>query len=184
MSAVQRRGHWSHWSNEIAGFPTIEFTPALVRRFWASVRIGPGCWEWLLHCKKNGYGRFPIRSKPYVAARVAFEILVGPIPPGLGVLHHCDNPRCVRPDHLYVGDQKQNSADMIARQRHKVARGEMHANSKLTAPQVRAIRERYRKGGISQQALADEFGVSQPHVSLICRLRLWKSGADKPEVKS
>ena len=75
--------------------------PAFVRRFWAKVLVGDGCWEWQAS-KCQGYGQIgvPWRDGPERAHRVAYEMLVGPIPDGLTLDHECRNHPCVRPDHL------------------------------------------------------------------------------------
>lgn len=87
------------------------------QRFWRKVHRTPTCWEWTGSTGKNGRGEIEIgrrgeagyrRMKAY---RFSWELHHGPIPPGMLVCHRCDNPRCVRPEHLYLGTQKQNAAD-------------------------------------------------------------------------
>src|SRR4030042_5725989 len=76
-----------------------------------------GCWEWTASKDRNGYGMFRHEtlssSRGSLAHRFSWEIHYGPIPPGLCVLHHCDNPICVRPDHLLLGTNADNMADKI-----------------------------------------------------------------------
>lgn len=100
-------------------------------RFWGNVCINAfhpkGCWEWIGSFYSDGRrGRFSQRSKWHTASRVAYEIINGPITDGLFVCHRCDNPRCVRPDHLFLGTQADNMADMIKKGRQ--ARGDKVAN--------------------------------------------------------
>lgn len=101
-------------------------TRPLAERFWEKVEQGPGCWEWMAgRDSATGYGRIRIGragSKHQLAHRVSWELANGPIPDGLWVLHHCDNPPCVNPAHLYLGTTIDNNRDRDARGR--TARGE------------------------------------------------------------
>ena len=116
-----------------------------------------------------------------MAHRIAYELAYGP--PEGQVLHHCDNPPCVRPSHLYDGTHKQNMADRTNRGRtyrgpranvENIPRGERNTNAKLTEAAVREIRALYAAGGISQQALADWYGVNQTKISDVVRRKTWK----------
>ena len=75
----------------------------LEQRFWPKVRIAPGCWEWLAYKVKTGYGRFRVggaKGDMVPAHRVAYELLIGPIPAGKDIDHLCRNPSCVNPAHM------------------------------------------------------------------------------------
>lgn len=92
-------------------------------RFWDKVLIGDECWVWQAGIKPhNGYGAFSLNGREMVAHRVAWLLCHGEIPDGLRVLHHCDNPPCVRPDHLFLGTQKDNVLDAVAKGRHSMLR--------------------------------------------------------------
>lgn len=82
-------------------------------RFWAKVRKGPGCWEWTARRDPSGYGRFAFRGRNSMAYRTSWTLNCGEIPPGRMVLHTCNNRACVRPDHLYLGDQSDNMRDSM-----------------------------------------------------------------------
>lgn len=143
----------------------------LAERFWEKVQKTEGCWLWLGCCKPKGRARFRIDAQQPMgyAARVSWELAYGPVPPGLHVLHHCDNPGCVRPDHLFLGTQADNVHDMERKGRGRKAQGTAHWAAKLSTEAVADIRQRYAAGGVTQQRLADEHGITQAHVSAIVR---------------
>jgi hypothetical protein len=87
-------------------------------RFWAFVAQGDGCWEWTGYIRPDGYGQFGVdRSIHERAHRMAYQLTAGPIPKGIDVCHRCDNPACVRPDHLFLGTRSDNMRDMVAKGR-------------------------------------------------------------------
>lgn len=134
-------------------------------RFWRRVIKGDGCWAWRgAHFKGYAY------MGGLKAYRVAYEVAVGPIPPGLMVRHLCNNPGCVRPDHLAVGTQKDNMRDMVDAGRSTL--GERSANAKLTTHDVLEIR-RLSRIGTRQAELARRFGVHPSNVSLIVAGKAW-----------
>lgn len=108
-------------------------------RFDAKVdRSNPdGCWEWTGALNKNGYGKFKERSYVLVQShRFAYQRAHGAIPTGMMVCHHCDNPRCVRPDHLFAGTALDNVRDMLAKGRHPMS-GRVGMGRTRTSPRVR-----------------------------------------------
>lgn len=206
-----------------------EYTPKFLARFWAKVNrngpvpshrpeLGP-CWLWTGSIN-HGYGRISLGPQGAVyefrAHRVSWELHYGPIPDGLFVCHHCDTSACVRPSHLFVGDQAANAADMVAKGRsltgdrnvsrqypervsrgaaksvimlktaargaahglrkhpERVARGERQGGSKLTAPEVIEMRQRYAAGGVTHKQLAVDFGISSSHACGVIGGSFWR----------
>ncbi len=133
------------------------------RRFWARVRkSASGCWEWT-GGRRGGrpgaeYGAFSLGKRSIGAHRFAWEIEHGQIAVGLVVRHTCDNPKCVRIDHLQLGTNRDNIDDMLAKQRQR--RGESHNNHRLTEAAVIEARRAYAEGesGVVDLALANGVG--------------------------
>jgi hypothetical protein len=134
--------------------------PTAAERFWSKVQTaGPSdCWLWVSPRKTPyGYGLLSMgRGKNIVAHRFSWELHNGPIPDGRWVLHHCDNPPCVNPAHLFLGDNRANYLDSVAKGRDGSGSRQPHA--RLNAAVVKSIRERYSHPTYAQ--LAAELGVS------------------------
>ncbi len=86
-------------------------------QFWPQVQIGRGCWLWTGTILSDGYGGLTIKSRPQRANRIAFRLTVGDISAEICICHSCDNPPCVRPDHLFAGTHTDNMRDKIAKAR-------------------------------------------------------------------
>ncbi len=125
------------------------------------------CHIWGLDRDDKGYGR---ANRNELAHRVAWVSARGPIPDGLFVCHHCDQPPCVNVEHLFLGTRQDNMDDCRAKGRF--ARGEDNGNAKLRAPEVRAIKARLHSGA-SQASIAREFGVSPHAIGSIARCVNW-----------
>lgn len=142
----------------------------LEKRFWPKViKKGPNlCWEWRA-ALSNGYGKFAAGDRVVRAHRFSWELFYGPVPPGLYVLHRCDNRRCVNPSHLFLGTNAENLADMVAKGRS--LRGERHGNAKLTTEQVQQIH--VLSDSLMQKEIASLLGIGQQQVSRIVRGECW-----------
>lgn len=131
------------------------------------------CMEWPCGKLSFGYGGIAIDGRTRAVHRIAYELAVGPIPDGLDICHHCDNPPCFRPSHLFPGTHADNMHDMYAKKRRVSAKGEKVNTAKLTANEVCEIRH-LRTQGRTQQFLADQFGVLQTTISRILLRQHWK----------
>ena len=143
-----------------------------MERFWSKVDKSGDCWEWLAGKNKKGYGQFHISRKQLGAHRVSWELTNSEIPEGLCVLHRCDNPGCVNPDHLFLGTAQDNSDDKISKGRDSRLKGEDLPQSKLTWKDVREIRSIYPL--LTQQQLATAYGVGQASIWEIVHNMRWK----------
>lgn len=147
--------------------------PSVAARFFQKVSKlpdAPGCWLWTGSVTKKGYGWFNVDGRITKAHRLAYALAFGPIPTGLLVLHRCDTPGCVNPDHLRVGTPRENSADMVARRRQRSLRGEQSAKAKLTEAQVIAIRATTG----SHPVVARRFGVARQTIGQIKSRKRWR----------
>lgn len=141
-------------------------------RFWNRVvKLDGGCCEWTGAKIPDGYGSLQVCYKHTLAHRFSYEITIGPIPKGLYVLHKCDNPACVNPDHLFIGTQKDNVQDCISKGRFTRSdrRGEKCPTSKLTEKDVIYIRQ----SNLLQRELAEHFGVTRQAIGDIRSRRNW-----------
>lgn len=155
-------------------------------RFWAKVqKAGPDeCWPWAGAISKNGYGSFKLNGKAMTTSRVAYLISHNVIWDDQMVLHKCDNRPCCNPAHLYLGDVKQNSRDMMERGMHfrPPVVGEKNGNAKLTKEDVLKIR-RMIEDGERNQEIAARFGVTHQMISKIRNGHFWKHvGIEKGEI--
>ncbi len=183
---------------------------SLSERFWAKVdKNGPTmphmqtqCWVWTAGCIGDGYGRFRIRRKGTLAHRVAWLIHYGCIPDGLCVLHRCDNPPCVRDDHLFLGTKADNAHDRDIKGRHNggrgdrhglhlhpesratgerngshvhpecVCRGERNGRAKLNEEKVKRVFQLHCEGW-TQKGIANELGVGRSIIGYILSRKKW-----------
>jgi hypothetical protein len=140
-----------------------------VDTFWPRVDKGEGCWLWTGGVEGGGYGSIKKKGH-HLAHRFSWELHYGEIPDGLYVCHKCDNPPCVRPDHLFLGTHQDNMRDMAEKGRRRSGRG----NTKLTKQQVAAIRSRYSPGAVTYEQLGAEYGVSSGAINHIIHNRTHK----------
>ena len=146
--------------------------------FWKRVRKTENCWIWTGGHRESGYGTMTEKTEDghfylKLAHRFSWKIHNGPIPNGMFICHHCDNPTCVRPDHLFIGTPKDNTQDSVKKGRHTpfpVLIGTANPQHKLTNEQVREIRKNIE----SHAQAAARFGVTKSLICAIRRGRVWK----------
>ena len=149
--------------------PKTSLTP--FERFMRFVNKTDYCWLWTGCKDKWGYGRFKF-EKENLAHRASWVFFHGPIPEGMDVLHKCDNPPCVNPDHHYLGTDIENMRDRD--ERGRTQKGVTHVNSHFTEDQVRSIRSMYRPHRVTLAMLAKKYHVSTATISHIVKREIYK----------
>lgn len=152
---------------------TQDIKKIYIDRFWTKVKKTDNCWLWTGSIINSGYGRFCVYGHK-IAHRISWIIHNGEIPKGLWVLHHCDNPPCVNPKHLFLGNARDNTQDMLSKNRNRVPIGEKAYGAKLTSNDVIDIRklgrlqncaETARKYGVAENTIWRAVnGVSWKHI--------------------
>jgi len=131
-----------------------------------------GCWEWLLSISGR-YGMFCFNGTEYKAHRISYIIYKDSIPFGMHVLHNCDNPSCVNPDHLFLGTAKDNMTDKTIKGRGRT-RGELSKCAKVSSEDVISMRQEYALGDTSYSKLAKQYGLHTATIQNIITKRTWK----------
>ena len=147
-------------------------------RFWSKVDIRgeDECWEWHAGRAPEGYGRFGVDGKLWMAHRYAFFLTNGDLG-DLCVLHSCDNPPCCNPKHLFLGTRQDNNIDKMLKGRSSCESrnvGEAQWQSKLTPIKVRKILQMLDEGAIPQYKIANLYNVSESAISKIKHQKNWK----------
>lgn len=145
-------------------------------RFWERVDRTDGCWTWTGSIQKsNGYGVINeggTRGRRWYAHRYSFTLKNGEIPKGMVVCHTCDNPPCVNPGHLFLGDYRDNMRDASSKMR--MTYGEACHSARLTEETVKEVRAKHATGNFSYKGLAREYGVYDQAIKYAVTGRTWK----------
>lgn len=143
-------------------------------RFWAHVAKSDSCWLWTGCTSPNGYGVINESGKKgrrWYAHRYSYTLHKGVIPEGLIICHRCDIRPCVSPEHLFLGDCKDNMQDAASKDR--MTYGEDCHSARLTENTVKEIRARFAAGGCSYKGLAREYGVYDQAIRYAIMGRTW-----------
>ena len=153
------RGHYRRWRKGLTGEalekPLRKKVPngtSLEKRLYSNIKKVGECWEWQ-GSTNQGYGRIGYEGKWHLTHRLSWKVAKGDIPEGKFVCHHCDNPKCIRPAHLFLGTHDDNMRDMAEKGRGR--------KGGIPDEQVRAIRKDPR----TQQVISDEYGITQQTIS-------------------
>jgi predicted XRE-type DNA-binding protein len=139
----------------------------------SSINKDTGCWEWG-GAKVKGYGKMKVKRKLVSVHRMSAAMFLGfDLSSSLFVCHHCDNPVCWNPHHLFIGTQQDNMRDRDTKGRGGSFKGEQNGAARLTEKDVLEIRRRVTEGA-TQSSIAREFGIAQPSVSDIVNRKKWK----------
>ena len=165
----------------------MNFSEEAINRFWDKIKPPKNendCWEWIAFKDKDGYGKISLRErnrKSYNAHRFSYELYYGSIPPGLDVLHNCDNPPCVNPNHLFLGTNKDNKQDAVNKNRH--AHGSTHGNSVLTDELVREILIKiYNNDFQNVNQIANQYNIDRTVISGILTGKMWTHITDQLQI--
>lgn len=131
-----------------------------------------GCWVWQAGLTPKGYGTMRWSGSNHMAHRLSWMHHNGPIPNGLFVLHHCDNPPCINPEHLWLGTHNDNAQDRVAKERSFIGAGSDNKHAILNEIQVLEIRKSL-KAGVTCAELATKYMVSWPTIKLIKIGKTW-----------
>jgi hypothetical protein len=135
-----------------------------------------GCYLFLGYINEDGYGRFLYEGKRELSHRASYKMHRGEIPGEMQVLHECDNPSCVNPDHLFLGTVDDNMKDMVRKGRQSKLRGDAHPRSKLAFEKAAEIRQ-YAATGMRHTDIAQKYDVTRPLISSIVRGEAWQAEA-------
>lgn len=145
-----------------------------VAKFWVKVSEDKsGCWIWTGRTLPFGHGQTTFGGKLQLTHRIAWQLIHGEIPDGKCILHLCDNPACVRPDHLFLGTKSDNNTDRANKGRNAPKSGEMNGRAKLTWDDVRIIRSRYNSGTAKVKDIINEYKIGKSTFWHIIRNETW-----------
>lgn len=176
-------------NEHIESLSRIIFPERIINLFWSHVDKSGDCWIYTGTILSTGYGQFcpgsQRNTRRWLAHRLSYFLEFGPIPENMFICHHCDNPPCVNPRHLFLGTPLDNTQDAVQKVRlmrgsqwdiahlPTLAKGERQGSSKLIADQVIELRRPYSTG-VNIYELGRRFGISPSNACLIVKRKAWK----------
>jgi hypothetical protein len=164
-----------------------DIKPEHIKRFWSRVKKTKSCWEWIGKSttgrNHTGYGVIVVAAKQIKTHIFSWVLHNGDLSPYTGrstkyknqlVLHKCDNPKCVRPKHLFLGTQRDNVLDKIKKNRHIDYSGDKSTTAKLSWDDVRTIRKTFNTKTITKKQLGVMYKVTPENIGRIIRAETWK----------
>ena len=136
------------------------------------VDVTDSCWNWCGGTNHFGHGKYRRNGRLENAHRVSWEMHTGSIPTGMFVLHKCDNPKCVNPEHLFLGTAWDNTQDMLKKGRHHIG-----LQAKITQEIADEIRRKYQEG-VHEKELSEEYGLSRTQTHRIVTNQCWISNSN------
>lgn len=161
-------------SRECAAIYNHDHRPvySIEERLWAKTQKSDTCWVWIGAHLISGYGHMTINKKRVTVHRLSWEVHNGPIPIGMEILHRCDNPPCIRPDHLFIGTNQDNVDDMVSKKRHTY--GDRNGHAVFTDDQAREILYLLRTKQATGRQIAQQYGVDETTISKMRLGITWK----------
>lgn len=158
--------------------PDHMWSPTKEQKFWSNIYIGnpKECWEWKSLSGTKHYPTTHFDGESWIASRLTYKLTLGDIPDEMCVCHHCDNPPCCNPDHLFLGTSQDNMNDRERKERNILphSKGENHGMSKLTEKEVKEIRELYKTKNYTYRFLAELYNVSFSNIRKIIKRWTWE----------
>jgi hypothetical protein len=153
-------------------YPLEHYRKAFYKRVQ---KMDSGCWEWQGRTCSTllPYGIIVVNGRQTYAHRFSYTLHCGGIPEGMLVCHHCDNPKCVNPDHLFLGTHKDNSRDCVQKRRLYTAYGECSPHAKLNSGQVIEIKQLLQQRNMPKTEIAKRYNVTAGAISMIARGKNW-----------
>lgn len=177
IDSISKRETWAHMGLDIivpARLANRNFGLSVKERLETGMEVdeNTGCHIWIRGKDPDGYGRLKSRNKTDRAHRLSYETYVGEIPKGLMVLHKCDNPSCINPSHLFLGDQRENIGDMLRKGRSNYAKGEKSGSAKLKESDIIRIVSCFVRN-VSDRKIAKDFQTTRANVQSIRKGKTW-----------